>query len=47
MLTSETVWLLFIARRKGYRLADQDYFENLRGAVTGTRPIEPAMVRSP
>jgi Golgi phosphoprotein 3 (GPP34) len=47
VLTSETVWLLFIARRKGFRLADQDYFENLRGAlrgaVTGTRPIEPAM----
>jgi hypothetical protein len=47
VLRSETVWLLFIARRKGYRLADQGYFENLRAAlrtaVTGTGPAEPAM----
>ena len=42
MLRSETVWLLFIARRKGYRLTDRGYFENLRAAlrtaVTGTGP---------
>jgi hypothetical protein len=47
VLRSETVWLLFIARRKGYRLADRGYFENLRAAlataVTGTGPVEPGM----
>jgi hypothetical protein len=47
VLTSETVWLLFIARRKGYRLADRGYFENLRAAlhaaVTGTGPAEPGL----
>jgi hypothetical protein len=44
VLRSETVWLLFIARRKGYRLVDPYYFENLRAAlrtaVTGTGPVE-------
>jgi hypothetical protein len=47
VLRPETVWLLFIARRKGYRLADRGYFENLRAAlrtaVTGTGPIEPGL----
>jgi Golgi phosphoprotein 3 (GPP34) len=47
VLRSETVWLLFIARRKGYRLVNPGYFENLRAAlrtaVTGTSPVEPAM----
>jgi hypothetical protein len=47
VLRSETVWLLFIARRKGYRLVDQGYFEKLRAAlrtaVTSTDPVEPGM----
>jgi Golgi phosphoprotein 3 (GPP34) len=47
VLRSETVWLLFIARRKGYRLVNPGYFENLRAAlrtaVTGAGPVEPAM----
>ena len=47
VLRSETVWLLFIARRKGYRLVDPGYFENLRAAlrtaVTGTGPVEFSM----
>jgi len=47
VLRSETVWLLFIARRKGYRLVDPYYFENLRAAlrtaVTGTGPVEFSM----
>ena len=47
VLRSETVWLLFIARRKGYRLVDPCYFENLRAAlrtaVTGTGPVESSM----
>jgi hypothetical protein len=47
VLTSETVWLLFIARRKGYRLADRTYFETLRAAlhaaITGTGPAEPGL----
>ncbi len=47
VLRSETVWLLFIARRKGYRLVDPSYFEELRAAlrtaVTGTGPAESSM----
>ena len=47
VLRSETVWLLFIAKRKGYRLVDPYYFENLRAAlrtaVTGTGPVELSM----
>lgn len=47
VLRSETVWLLFVARRKGYRLVDPYYFENLRAtlrtAVTGTGPVELSM----
>jgi hypothetical protein len=47
VLRSETVWLLFIARRKGYRLADPGYFGKLRAAlrtaVTGTGPVESSM----
>jgi hypothetical protein len=47
VLRSETVWLLFIAKRKGYRLADAGYFENLRAAlraaVTGTGPLDPGV----
>ena len=46
VLRSETVWLLFIAKRKGYRLVDRAYFENLRAtlrtAVTSVVPVEPA-----
>lgn len=46
-LRSETVWLLFIAKRQGYRLVDLAYFENLRAAlasaVTGVGPVEPSM----
>ena len=46
LLRSETVWLLFIAKRVGYRLVDPAYYENLRGkiraAVTGTGPADPA-----
>lgn len=42
VLRSETVWLLFIAKRQGYRLVDPGYFEYLRAAlrtaVTGTGP---------
>lgn len=47
ILRSETVWLLFIAKRKGYRLVNPGYFENLRAAlrtaVTGTGPVDPGM----
>jgi hypothetical protein len=47
-LRSETVWLLFIAKRKGYRLVDRTYFENLRGtiraAVTDAGPADPAVL---
>jgi hypothetical protein len=47
VLRSETVWLLFIAKRKGYRLVDRAYMENLRAtlraAVTGVVPVDPAM----
>jgi hypothetical protein len=47
VLRSETVWLLFIARRQGYRLVDPAYFENLRAtlasAVTGIGPVEPSI----
>lgn len=47
VLRSETVWLLFIAKRRGYRLVDRAYFENLRAAlgtaVTGIGPVEPSM----
>jgi hypothetical protein len=47
VLRSETVWLLFIAKRKGYRLVNPGYFENLRAAlrtaVTGGGPLEPGM----
>jgi len=47
VLRSETVWLLFIARRKGYRLVNPGYFENLRAAlrtgVTGTGPVDPGL----
>ncbi len=47
VLRSETVWLLFIAKRLGYRLVDLAYFENLRAAlasaVTGIGPVEPSM----
>jgi hypothetical protein len=47
VLRSETVWLLFIAKRKGYRLVDRAYFENLRArlrtAVTSVVPVEPAL----
>jgi Golgi phosphoprotein 3 (GPP34) len=46
-LRSETVWLLFIAKRKGYRLVDPGYFEKLRAAlraaVTGAGPVESSM----
>lgn len=47
VLRSETVWLLFIARRKGYRLVDPGYFEKLRAAlrtaVTDTSPADSGM----
>jgi len=47
VLRSETVWLLFIAKRRGYRLMDPSYFENLRAAlaiaVTRAGPAEPGM----
>lgn len=47
VLRSETVWLLFIARRKGYRLADPGYFGNLRAAlhtaVTSAGPAAPGL----
>jgi hypothetical protein len=47
VLRSETVWLLFIAKRKGYRLVHPGYFENLRAAlhtaVTGAGPVEPGL----
>jgi hypothetical protein len=47
VLRSETVWLMFIAKRKGYRLVDPAYFENLRAAlasaVTRIGPVEPSM----
>ena len=46
LLRSETVWLLFIAKRTGYRLVDPAYYENLRGkiraAVTSTGTGDPA-----
>jgi hypothetical protein len=47
VLRSETVWLLFIAKRKGYRLVDPGHFGRLRAAlhtaVTGAGPTEPGM----
>ena len=47
VLRSETVWLLFIAKRRGYRLMDPSYFENLRAAlaiaVTRAGPAEPGL----
>jgi hypothetical protein len=47
MLRSETVWLMFIAKRQGYRLADPAYSENLRAALTsavnGIGRVEPGM----
>jgi hypothetical protein len=47
VLRSETVWLMFIAKRRGYRLVDPAYFESLRAAlasaVTGIGPAEPSM----
>jgi hypothetical protein len=47
VLRAETVWLLFIAKRKGYRLVDPGYFENLRAAlyaaVTGPGPVDPGL----
>lgn len=47
VLRSETVWLLFIAKRKGYRLVDPGYFGRLRAAlhaaVTGPGPAEPSL----
>jgi Golgi phosphoprotein 3 (GPP34) len=47
VLRSETVWLLFIAKRKGYRLVNPGYFENLRAtlrtAVTSTGPVDPGL----
>jgi hypothetical protein len=47
VLRSETVWLLFIAKRKGYRLVDPGYYGNLRAAVhtavIGAGPAEPSM----
>jgi Golgi phosphoprotein 3 (GPP34) len=33
LLRSETVMLLFIAKRVGYRLVDPAYYENLRGKI--------------
>lgn len=33
LLRSETVWLLFIAKREGYRLADRARYESLRAAI--------------
>ena len=48
VLRSETVWLLYIAKRKGYRLVDPAYFEKLRAAlhnaVIGAGPAAPGMV---
>jgi len=38
VLRSETVWLLLIARRKGYRLVDPGHFENLRYALRNGSP---------
>jgi hypothetical protein len=47
MLRPETVWLMFIAKRQGYRLVDPAYFENLRAALTsaatGIGRVEPGM----
>jgi hypothetical protein len=45
VLRSETVWLMFIAKRQGYRLVDPASFENLRGALASavTGPVEPSM----
>ena len=36
LLRSETVWLLFIAKREGYRLADRARYESLRAATRET-----------
>ena len=33
LLRSETVWLLFIAKRKGYRLVDTAHYESMRVAI--------------
>lgn len=45
LLRSETVWLLFIAKRKGYRLVDTAHYESLRAAIrdaaTGTGQADP------
>lgn len=47
VLRSETVWLLFIAKRKGYRLVDPGYFAKLRAdlhtAVIGAGPTGPGI----
>jgi hypothetical protein len=47
VLRSETVWLLFIAQRKGYRLTDPGYFDQLRAAlrtaVSSGGPVESGM----
>jgi len=47
LLRSETVWLLFIAKREGYRLMDRARYESLRAAVRDaavqTGQADPAM----
>jgi Golgi phosphoprotein 3 (GPP34) len=47
VLSSETVWLMFIAKRKGYRLVDPGYFGKLRAAlhnaVIGAGPVAPSI----
>ena len=48
VLRPETVWLLFIARRTGYRLIDRGYFEDLRAALraaaAGAGPAGPGLL---
>jgi hypothetical protein len=45
LLRSETVWLLFIAKRKGYRLVDTAHYESMRAAIrdaaTGAGQADP------
>jgi hypothetical protein len=47
LLRPETVWLLFIAKREGYRLADTAHYESLRAlirdAATRAGQADPAM----
>jgi hypothetical protein len=47
VLRSETVWLMYIAKRKGYRLVDPGYYGKLRAAVhtavIGAGPAEPSV----